>query len=155
MAKSIVRESSQGNAYWVLGGLYEVLLSSEDTGGVCTIMRMTVPQGSGPPPHTHPGSESAYVLEGTARFHVDGQTHEAGPGAVLHFPTGTLETFEPTSTVRLMIVYEPGGIDRFFSEVGEVATERTLPPPSDTPPDFERIARIGEQYGMQFDLPSS
>lgn len=155
MSKAVVRESGQGDAYWVLGGLYEVLLSAEETAGASTIMRMTVPEGGGPPPHAHSGSESTYLLEGTARFHVDGKTYEAGAGDVFHFPAGTVETFEPTSTVKLVVVYEPGGIERFFSEVGEVAAERKVPEPSDTPPDFERIVRIGEQHGMQFQPPSS
>jgi hypothetical protein len=94
-----------------------------------------------------------YVVEGTALFHVNDETQEAGPGAFFHFPAGTLETFEPTSTVKLLVTYQPGGIDRFFAEVGEVAPTRELPPPMEAPPDMERIARIGEQYGMQIQVP--
>lgn len=154
MGKTVVRTEARGDAYWVLGGLYEVLASADDTGGTATIMQMTAPADAGPPPHTHPGSESVYVLEGTANFHVDGETHEAGPGAFFHFPAGTVETFQPTSTVKLLVVYEPGGIEGFFAEVGEVATTRELPPPPAEPPDFERIARVAEQYGMQIQMPS-
>ena len=153
MGKSLARPAGQGDAYWVLGGLYEVLASSEETGGASTIMQMTVPEGAGPPPHTHPGSESVYVLDGTVRFHVDGETHDAEAGAFFHFPAGTLETFEPTSVAKVLVIYEPGGIDRFFAEVGEAAPRRELPPPPDSPPDLEMIARIGEQYGMQFQMP--
>lgn len=153
MGKTVVRTPGQGDAYWVLGGLYEVLASSEDTEGAATIMHFTIPADAGPPPHTHPGSESVYVVEGTAIFHVNDETHEAGPGAFFHFPAGTLETFEPTSTVKLLVTYQPGGIDRFFAEVGEVAPRRELPPPMEAPPDLERIARIGEQYGMQIQVP--
>lgn len=153
MGKTVVRTEAQGDAYWVLGGLYEVLAASEDTAGAVTVMQMTIPVEAGPPPHTHPGSESVYLIEGTARFHVDGQTHEAGPGAFFHFPAGTLETFEPTSTTKLIVVYQPGGMDKFFAEVGEVAPRRELPPRMDAPPDLERIVRIGEQYGMQIQAP--
>lgn len=155
MGKTVVRNPGQGDAYWVLGGLYEVLASSEDTGGATTIMQMTIPVDAGPPPHTHPGSESVYVMEGTVRFHVDDETHEAGPGAFFHFPAGTVETFEPVTTTKLLLVYQPGGIDQFFAEVGDPAPVRELPPPMQTPPDLEMIARIGERYGMQFQLPSA
>jgi hypothetical protein len=65
-----------------------------------------------------------------------------------------VETFEPTSTVKLLIHYEPGGIDRFFAEVGEKAQSREVPPPSDTPPDLQKIATVGERYGMQFRMPA-
>lgn len=155
MGQTVVRTEAKGDAYWMLGGLYEVLASSEDTEGALTVMQMTVPVNAGPPPHTHPGLECAYVLEGTVRFHVDGETHEAGPGAFFHFPASTLETFEPTSTTKIIFVYQPGGIDKFFAEVGEPAPRRELPPPMQTPPDLERIARIGERYGMQFQAPSA
>ena len=154
MGKSVVRPAGQGEAYWVLGGLYEVLVSSEETGGSSTIMQMTVPEGAGPPPHTHPGSEFVYVLDGTVTFQVDGEAHESGPGSAVYFPAGTLETFQPSGTAKLLVVYEPGGIEKFFAEVGEPAPGRELPPPPEAPPDLERIARLAEQYGMQMQLPA-
>jgi hypothetical protein len=43
MGKTVVRTEAKGDAYWVLGGLYEVLASSEDTGGAITVMQMTIP----------------------------------------------------------------------------------------------------------------
>ena len=76
-------------------------------------------------------------------------------GRVLAADAATLETFEPTSSAKIMFVYQPGGIDKFFAEAGEPAARRELPPPTQTPPDLERIARIGEQYGMQFQVPSA
>src|SRR5712691_11646335 len=55
--KTVVRTSGEGQAFWMLGGLYEVLLSGDESNGTTTIMRMTIPAGMGPPPHTHPGAE--------------------------------------------------------------------------------------------------
>ena len=154
MGKTIAKTTAgQGAAYWVLGGLYEVLASADETAGAVTVMQFTIPEGAGPPPHTHVGSESIYVLEGTVRFLVDGEAHDVGPGAFFHFPAGTLETFEPTSTAKLLVTYEPGGIDKFFAEVGEVAPRREVPPPMDAPPDLEALARAAEQYGLQLQLP--
>ncbi|MCP2242309.1 cupin domain-containing protein [Lentzea aerocolonigenes] len=154
MAKTVVRQHDEGDAYWVLGGLYEVRVSSDDTNGEMTVMEMTVPAGMGPPPHTHPGSEAFRVLDGTVRVHINDETVEAGPGAYFFFPAGTLETFEPVSdTARVLVTYLPGGIDRFFAEVGEPAASRELPPPSETPPDLERLAAVGERYGMQMQIP--
>lgn len=59
MGKTVVRTEAKGDAYWVLGGLYEVLAPSEDTEGAVTVMQMTIPVNAGPPPHTHPGWECA------------------------------------------------------------------------------------------------
>ena len=36
--------------------------------------------------HTHPHSQSTYVLSGRFRFNVDGESVEVGPGDTLAFP---------------------------------------------------------------------
>jgi uncharacterized RmlC-like cupin family protein len=120
-----------------------------------TVMEFTIPVGMGPPAHTHDGAELVYVLEGTARYRIGDETVEAGPGTMIHFPAGTLETFEPTSTLRLLIVYSPGGIEKFFAEAGEPAQAREVPPAPSAPPDVNRIASIGERYGLHIKAPTS
>lgn len=152
--QTVVREPGEGQAYWMLGGLYEVKAGSNETGGA-TVMEMTMPAGMGPPPHTHPGTETVYVLDGTIRYHIGDDTFDAGPGTLFHIPAGTLERFEPTSTARVLVTYAPGGIERFFAEAGEPAERHELPPPPDGPPDVERLAAIAERYGMHIQNPSA
>jgi mannose-6-phosphate isomerase-like protein (cupin superfamily) len=152
MAETIVaRKADEGTALWVLGGLYEVKVSADESGGRMTVMEFTVPVGMAPPPHTHEQAEVVYVLEGTANFHISGETVEAGPGSCMYFPAGTPETFEPTGPgpVRVLVVYTPGGMDKFFSMFGETAATRTVPPAPDSPPDVERLISIGAQYGLK------
>jgi quercetin dioxygenase-like cupin family protein len=153
--KSVVREPGDGKAFWMLGGLYELKAASEETGGTLTAMEMTIPSGSAPPPHTHPGSESVYVLEGTLRYHIGGETFEGGPGSFFHIPEGVLENFEPVSDVRLLVLYTPGGIEKFFAEAGEPAERREVPPPPAEPPDLERLVAIGKKYGMEIAPPTA
>ena len=154
MADSVIRDKGEGRAFWMLGGLYECRVSSDETGGAITVMEMTIPEGAGPPPLSHTQQETVYVIEGTARYHIGGETQDVGPGAIINLPAGTVETFEPTSTVRLLMTYAPGGIEHFFAEAGEEATERRVPPPLDGPPDVERLAAIGAKYGLQLQAPS-
>lgn len=153
---TVRREPGEGEAFWMLGGLYEVKASSDETDGAMTVMEMTMPPGMGPPPHTHPGSESVYVLEGRIRYHIAGEATEAGPGTFFHIPKDTVENFEPIgdSTVKLLVIYQPGGIDKFFAEAGEPAQVRELPPPSEEPPDVERLAAIAAKYGMNIQVPA-
>jgi hypothetical protein len=94
------------------------------------------------------------VIDGTARFHIDGDTVELGPGSVAHFPAGTQETFEPLGHVRLVITYTPGGIDKFFAQAGEPATSRQVPPPPTSPPDFEHLAALAQRHGLRLLPPS-
>jgi quercetin dioxygenase-like cupin family protein len=148
-AQTVVRNPSDTQAFWMLGGLYEVLLSSDETGGESTIMQFTIPAGMGPPPHTHPGAETVYVVDGTLDYHIGGKTIKGGPGSLFHIPADTVENFEPTSdAVKVVVNYTPGGIEKFFAEAGEPAREHTIPPAPGGPPDLQRLVRIGERYGM-------
>ena len=153
--KTVVRESGEGTAYWMLGGLYAVRVAGSETGGAVTIMEMTLPAGMGPPPHTHPGGESVHVLEGRIRYHIDGESYEAGPGSTFYVPEGTLENFEPLEPSRILAIYTPGGIEEFFAEGGEPAQRRELPPAPTEPPDIERLIAVGEKYGMRISPPAA
>jgi quercetin dioxygenase-like cupin family protein len=153
--QTVVRQADEGDAYWMLGGLYEVEVSSDETDGAMTIMHMTIPAGMGPPPHTHPGAESVYVIEGKLNYHIGDETHEGGPGSCFHVPAGIVENFEPVEQSRIIVIYTPGGIERFFAEAGEPAARRELPPPPDAPPDIDRLVQIGEKYGMSIRPPAA
>jgi len=146
--KAIVNPPGAGQAFWMLGGLYEVLLSSDETNGEMTVMQMTMPAGMGPPPHIHQGPETVYVVEGTLIYHIGGEVHEGRPGSLFHIPGGTVENFEPTSTVKVLVTYRPGGIERFFAEAGERAPRREIPPPP-APPDVERLIATAARHGLE------
>lgn len=151
--KAVVRNPASGKAYWMLGGLYEVLLSADESGGEVTVMQMTLPAGMGPPPHTHPGSETVYVIEGTLDYHIGGELFEGQAGSLFHIPEGVVENFEPTSTCRILVTYRPGGIERFFAEAGESAPRREIPPPPNAPPDVARLIEIGARHGLLIQPP--
>ena len=153
--QSIARKGDEGAAYWVLGGLYEVLVSGEETGGGLTLMRMTVPAGASAPPHTHPGGEAMYVLDGEVTVHIGDEQVTATRGASFYFPAGTREFFVANTDATVLAAYLPGGIGKFFSEVGEVALSRTIPPASDTPPDFDTIISTAATYGMNIEVPEA
>jgi quercetin dioxygenase-like cupin family protein len=151
MAEVVVaRKPAEGDAFWVLGGLYEVKVPSEETDGAMVVMEVTVPETGPPPLHTHQGAETVYVLDGTVRYRIGDETVEGEPGAIFRIPAGVWETFEPVGTVRLLFTYTPGAeMDKFFAEVGERAPVRELPPPTDEPPDVERIVAVGARYGIE------
>ena len=116
---AVVRQPGEGTALWFLNGLYEIKASGDETNGALTAVEMTIPAGWGPPPHTHPGGESVYVLEGRIRYHIEDDAVEAGPGSFFHIPEGTWENFEPVTQIRILVIYTPGGQEDFFAEAGE------------------------------------
>jgi quercetin dioxygenase-like cupin family protein len=154
-SETVVRPAGTGDAIWMLGGRYEIKVAGDETNDAMTVVEMWMPAGFGPPPHTHPGTESVYVLQGRLRYHIGEETVEGGPGSFFHIPAGTLEFFEPTEELRVLVTYTPGGIDKFFIEAGEPATSPGLPPAPDGPPDIERLIAIAARYGMDMQQPQT
>jgi quercetin dioxygenase-like cupin family protein len=154
--KTVARPANESDAVWMLGGLYEIKVTGDESGGSMTVMEFTIPPNMGPPPHVHDQDELVHVVEGQVRFHADGESYEAGPGTIMYFPAGTEETFEPVgdAPVNLMTVYTPGGMDRFFKEAGEPAPRREVPPTPAGPPDLERLEAVAQKYGLELRMPA-
>jgi hypothetical protein len=93
------------------------------------------------------------VLEGKLLYHIGEETLEGAPGSFFHIPAGTVECFEPTEELRVLVAYTPGGIDRFFAEAGEPARSPGLPPTPTEAPDLERLTSIAARYGMDIQQP--
>lgn len=152
--KAVVKGPNESQAIWMLGGLYEVLLSSDESDGKQVIIQFTVPVGAAPPLHIHDCDETVYVIEGTAKYHIGGETFEGGPGSVFYIPAGVEEFFEPTSQLKIIGVYSGGTVDKFFAEAGEPAKAREIPPPPMSPPDVARLAEIGARNGLTLVPPA-
>jgi mannose-6-phosphate isomerase-like protein (cupin superfamily) len=71
--------------------------------------------GMGPKLHTHPYTETFVVLEGTARFEVDGERIEAVAGMILVAPAGSPHRFENLGPGRLLQV-DIHSSDRFITD---------------------------------------
>src|SRR5262245_23145884 len=147
-----VLKAGQGKAYWVVGDLYTVLASGEDTGGAYALIHAAVPPGGGPPPHIHRREDEAfYVLEGDLAFQADGQALSAAAGAWVTLPRGSLHTFRNNgaTTASMLIVVTPAGLEKFFAEVGQEVSDRSAAPPPVTPADIEKLLAVAPRYGME------
>ena len=70
----------------------------------------TIARGGGALPHAHPGIEQAcYLLQGSARAEVGGESFEMQPGDACFFPAGLPHVFTVTSEqpARVLVVYSP------------------------------------------------
>ena len=72
------------------------------------MVQFTIPVGAAPPLHVHDCAETAYVLDGTLRYHIGGETFDGGPGSIFHIPAGVEENFDPTSLRKIVGVYQAG-----------------------------------------------
>jgi quercetin dioxygenase-like cupin family protein len=69
-----------------------------------------VEPGQGALPHAHPGLDQVvYILTGTARAEIDGQSREMGPGDAAFFPKGMPHIFTVTgdTPARVLVIYTP------------------------------------------------
>jgi quercetin dioxygenase-like cupin family protein len=121
---------------WTLGCHFTLLHRSPDL----EVIDALVPAGYSPPLHQHNHvTESFYVLEGQVRFVVGDTDALYGPGDFVHVARSTPHSFETLTPVRTLSVVAPGGLWRFFAEVGEPAPERVLPPEVRIPADLAQI----------------
>jgi len=154
-ANGLLVAHGDGTAYWVAGDLYTIKANGEDTGEAYALCEVVVQPQGGTPPHTHSReSESFYVLEGEAEFHLDDQTVIAGPGTFLHSPRGQLHWFTNVTTVptKLLIWVTPAGFEKFIAAVGEPAIVSAAPPQV-SPADLEKILAAAPQYGIEIVPP--
>ena len=150
----------EGRAVWVLGTqLITYKVSAEQTGGAYSLFEGLVPPHDGTPPHIHHREDECfYVLEGEFEFLKGDDTVTAGVGSLIYVPKGTLHAFKNVGEKlgRLLNSQTPGGLhERFFEEVGEEATDKTVPPVAAGPPDLERVAAIAAKYGTEIPPPKA
>jgi mannose-6-phosphate isomerase-like protein (cupin superfamily) len=127
-------------------GVSVVLKSAaEDTDERWTLYEYTAPpQFAGPPPHWHKETDEAFfVLEGTIRFEVDGDTVDAPAGGYARVPPGVVHRFsnpfdEPARFLGLLV---PGGFEQYWVELAELMADAPSWPPEDMGPVLELQAR--------------
>jgi quercetin dioxygenase-like cupin family protein len=143
-AEPVVKEiEEQPNALWSLGCLMILRESSPDIEVIEALAR----PGVSPPLHRHDfGTESFYILEGRARFYLDGTEITAAPGDLVHVPRSTPHTFEVIDgrPSRMLDIIAPAGLWEFFAECGEPATDMGMPDGIVVPPNLgEIVSRHG------------
>jgi quercetin dioxygenase-like cupin family protein len=132
----------------IVGEEVTVLASGEQTGSY-EIFRQAGPEGSGPPPHSHPWDEAFYVIEGQVHFGVgDRQDLTAHPGTLVHVPGGTTHWFRFGSSGGVMIsITSRAGAAAFFTQVDAEVS------PAD--PDLGALIGIATAHGLDVPIPAA
>jgi quercetin dioxygenase-like cupin family protein len=143
--------TGQGEALWWFGALAEIKATAADTGGQMTIIEITEPPGYEAPLHVHRNEdESFWILDGDATFEVGDTKIEAHPGDYAYGPRDVPHRFTVGAAgCRMLFILTPGGFEDLVREMGEPAPSRTVPPPTDQPPDMEAVAAIAGRYGCE------
>jgi len=88
--------------------------------------------------------EMFYVLEGTVELTAADHTAIAGPGSFVFVPRPVVHRFRNagTTTVRMLECSLPGGLDRYFEAISDLAARDGL--------TREQAMEIGKQFDTGF-----
>jgi quercetin dioxygenase-like cupin family protein len=143
----------EGEALWILGGLYEFRAKGADSEGEYTVVEVRGPQGFVIPLHLHEReNEGFYVASGQATIFLGDDAIAAPVGSFAFAPRGLQHTFRlDVPDTRLLLLITPGaaGHEGMFAEMGELATTRTVPPPPTSPPDPELLGAVAARHGTR------
>ncbi len=123
----------------------EVLLRSEETDGVVSVVDNTVPaHWPGPFLHRHDFDEAFYVLEGELVFQVEDALITKRAGEIAFAPRGVAHTLtnQSDAPARYLLVCTPAGFERYFARMADQPPEWAL---QDIPFTVERV---GPQIGQ-------
>jgi quercetin dioxygenase-like cupin family protein len=113
-----------------VGGPLTFKVRGDQTGGALTAFENIIPPGEGPPMHVHAAEdESWYVLEGDLRFSLGGELAPAPAGSFVFVPRGTPHCFQNVGTTpaRLLVLFTPSGMERFFEQFAALPQGRFDP----------------------------
>jgi len=137
----IVAPKDYAPALNIVGEHITVLASGEATEGY-EIFLQRGPEGSGPPPHSHPWDESFFVVKGQIDFGIGAESTTASPGTLVHLPAGTVHWFRFGKDGGEMVSMTSRlGASKMFTDLArEVAPEN---------PDLDKLAEVGARHGLK------
>lgn len=110
---------------WMPGGVRtEIHLGAGDTGGAFCLLLDEPPGGWSLPAHLHRGAaETIHIVVGEFWMEVGGKRSILAGGQTIHIPAGTVHAGGNAAQApgRRMVIFSPGGMERFFLEAGAPA----------------------------------
>jgi len=124
----------------IVGEHVTVLASGEVTEGY-EIFFQRGPEGSGPPPHSHPWDESFFVTKGQIDFGIGAESTTALPGTLVHLPAGIVHWFRfGKGGGEMLSMTSRLGASRMFADLA-----REVEPVN---PDLQKLAAVGARHGL-------
>jgi quercetin dioxygenase-like cupin family protein len=142
----------EGDALWILGGLYTWKARAKQTGGAYSLCEVQGSAGFSIPRHIHDGEDEAFFVgTGQATLLVKEEEIVLRHGGFAFVPRGTVHTFRlDEEATKIFLLITPGGVghEAMFAEMGQPATERVIPPPpSDVDP--EKLGSLAARHGTR------
>ncbi|MBC5766442.1 cupin domain-containing protein [Ramlibacter albus] len=141
----VVFPDSYPAALNVVGERITVLASRHDTGAHEVFLQQG-PEGSGPPPHSHPWDEVFYVTQGEIAFGLGADQLVAVPGTMVQIPAGTPHWFRFGAGGGQMVSFTgKGNASAMFAHF-----DREIAPDA---PDLGKLVAIAQAHGAKLEVP--
>jgi mannose-6-phosphate isomerase-like protein (cupin superfamily) len=143
--------AGEGERTWIVGDTMTFKATAASTGGSLMLVENLTAPGGGPPLHVHTREDEFwYVLDGTFEIRMGDEVHAVGPGGFAFVPRGTLHNFRNTAETpsRILLGFAPGGMEGFFRESGQPATDDGPAPPVDED-EIARMIAAAPKYGVE------
>lgn len=127
----------------VQAGTTPCKVSSEDSGGACTIFELNALPRSGPFLHVHHREDEwYYVLSGEFLFRAETEEFTLQAGGSVWLPRGIPHVWANTATTdgKLILICQPGGFEKFFDDIGKVPLDKKSP---------DTMKELMAKYGME------
>ena len=143
---------TEGEPLWFNGGLGLLKATGVQTDGRYTVMELLAPKGFAAPLHIHRTEDEFFVvLSGEVRVKHGDAVIEAVAGSLVYGPRDVPHQFRVDSDeARMLLIFGPAGVERFFREGGKPAGFLGLPPVDEVFLDRDALKAIGARYGQEF-----
>jgi mannose-6-phosphate isomerase-like protein (cupin superfamily) len=141
---------------WILGDIYTVKISSDETHGTYSVWEIEAAPNNGPPLHKHSmEDEGFYVLEGVFSFLYGSEETKAGNGQFMYVPRDEFHTYKNigSSFGKLLLIISPPQFEKFFEEIGiPINNKSSFQPPQITPAIIENVVKTAARYGLEIKI---
>ncbi|HEV2776010.1 MAG TPA: quercetin 2,3-dioxygenase [Solirubrobacteraceae bacterium] len=151
LLEPMLARAGEGEARWWLGGLAEIKVTAEQTGGLLSIVEVTEPPNLEAPWHVHHREDEGFwILDGDVTFEVGDATIEAHAGDFAFGPRDIPHRYTVGDAgCRMLFIMTPGGFENLVRGMSVPAKSRTLPPPPDEEPDWAHVAAVAKANGCE------
>jgi quercetin dioxygenase-like cupin family protein len=139
----------EGERLHAAGAVYSLKACGSVTAHAYTLIEVRIEPGGIMPSHRHSAfEEGIYVLDGSIRVTLDGETYEATAGSFLILPWGLSHEIRnvEVSAARLLLLSVPGGVEHYYR-----AACRPVPSSrwqDDLETDLAWLRSVGLRFGV-------
>ncbi len=131
----------EGESFQFFDLLFTRKMSGDPTNSGWVMSEITARMGTGAPLHSHPWSETFYILEGQVEVQVGSYKALAIPGTFMYVPENVAHSFRGCAPTNRLLEIIPASAESFYREGGEKIP--TLPP------DPEVLQVLFDKYSVR------